>query len=271
MPHRNVVPKPVQRPHPPIWVACTNRDTVRLAARLGIGGLTFAFMNASEAKYWVDEYYETFRTECTPIGQDVNPNIAMLAGVMCHPDRERAIERGLEGQQFFKWALAHYYRFGEHRPGRTDLWAEFQRSEREPMAGTDGVGDPEQVRRHFRELEDAGVDQLILLQQCGNYQHDEICDSLELLGRDVLPEFIERDVEAVRRKTEELAPHVERARAAVPEIAASPTDAVESYQRAWASAGLRPGELGAQRALDASGLWRLHIGGAQGRRDDARG
>jgi hypothetical protein len=73
MPHRNVVPKPVQRPHPPIWVACTNRDTVRLAARLGIGALTFAFMNASEAKYWVDEYYETFRTECTPIGQDVNP------------------------------------------------------------------------------------------------------------------------------------------------------------------------------------------------------
>jgi hypothetical protein len=42
MPCRNVVPKPVQTPHPPLWVACSNRDTIRLAARLGIGALTFA-------------------------------------------------------------------------------------------------------------------------------------------------------------------------------------------------------------------------------------
>ena len=49
MPSRNVVPKPVQRPHPPLWVACTNRDTMKLAARLGMGALTFAFMDAGEA------------------------------------------------------------------------------------------------------------------------------------------------------------------------------------------------------------------------------
>ena len=28
MPPRNVVPKPVQRPHPPVWVACTRRETM---------------------------------------------------------------------------------------------------------------------------------------------------------------------------------------------------------------------------------------------------
>ncbi|MGZ6006057.1 MAG: LLM class flavin-dependent oxidoreductase, partial [Rhizomicrobium sp.] len=39
MPCRNVVPKPVQRPHPPLWVACSNRETIKLAARLGIGAL----------------------------------------------------------------------------------------------------------------------------------------------------------------------------------------------------------------------------------------
>src|SRR5437773_2209038 len=43
MPARNVVPKPVQQPHPPLWVACSNRDSVQLAARLGMGALTFAF------------------------------------------------------------------------------------------------------------------------------------------------------------------------------------------------------------------------------------
>src|ERR1043166_4353557 len=37
MPVRNVLPKPVQKPHPPIWVACSNRETIHLAAQLGIG------------------------------------------------------------------------------------------------------------------------------------------------------------------------------------------------------------------------------------------
>src|SRR5262249_4369669 len=73
VPTRNVVPKPVQRPHPPLWMACTNRDSLRLAARLGMGALTFAFMDAGEARYWVEEYYDIFRRECTPIGQAVNP------------------------------------------------------------------------------------------------------------------------------------------------------------------------------------------------------
>ncbi|MDD9939116.1 MAG: LLM class flavin-dependent oxidoreductase, partial [Myxococcales bacterium] len=50
MPPRNVVPKPIQKPHPPMWIACTNRDTLKLAARLGAGALTFAFMSPSEAR-----------------------------------------------------------------------------------------------------------------------------------------------------------------------------------------------------------------------------
>ncbi|HEY5155897.1 MAG TPA: LLM class flavin-dependent oxidoreductase, partial [Acidimicrobiales bacterium] len=32
MPPRNVVPKPAQKPHPPLWVACSRRDTILLAA-----------------------------------------------------------------------------------------------------------------------------------------------------------------------------------------------------------------------------------------------
>ena len=57
MPCRNIVPKPIQKPHPPLWVACTNRDTMKLAARNGLGALTFAFMDHREAKFWVEEYY----------------------------------------------------------------------------------------------------------------------------------------------------------------------------------------------------------------------
>jgi len=53
MPCRNVVPKPVQKPHPPLWVACSNRETIHLAARLGLGALTFAFIDPAEARKWV--------------------------------------------------------------------------------------------------------------------------------------------------------------------------------------------------------------------------
>src|SRR6202034_1087123 len=57
MPERNVAPKPVQRPHPPLWVACSQRETIRLAARLGLGALSFAFISPDEARFWGDDYY----------------------------------------------------------------------------------------------------------------------------------------------------------------------------------------------------------------------
>jgi alkanesulfonate monooxygenase SsuD/methylene tetrahydromethanopterin reductase-like flavin-dependent oxidoreductase (luciferase family) len=63
MPPRNVVPKPLQKPHPPLWAACSNRDSLKLAARLGVGALTFAFANADEARFWVEDYYETFKRD----------------------------------------------------------------------------------------------------------------------------------------------------------------------------------------------------------------
>ncbi|MEU4620092.1 LLM class flavin-dependent oxidoreductase [Actinoplanes sp. NPDC023801] len=264
MPSRNVVPKPVQTPHPPLWVACTNRETLKMAARLGLGALTFSFMDAGEARFWVNEYYETFERECRPIGQAVNPNVAMLAGLMLHPDADVARARGLEGQRFFKWALAHYYRFGAHTPGRTSLWEEFQRAEPEPMAGLGAVNDPAGAREHFRELEEAGVDQVILLQQGGRYEHEHICESLELFGREVAPDFAERHAELAAKKQARIAPYVEAALANVEPPEAVEPPVVEAYPRLWEREGVTGKQVGAQRALDAASLWRLHVGGTGG-------
>lgn len=260
MPSRNIVPKPIQKPHPPMWVACTNRDTVKLAARLGLGALTFAFMDADEAAFWVREYYDTFKAECRPIGRTVNPNIAMLAGVMVHEDEEVARRRGLAGQQFFKWALAYYFRFGTHTPGRSELWLEFSRAEPEPMAGIAAVGTPARARAHLAELEAAGIDQVILLQQAGDYEHDHVCESLDLLGTDVLPEFLERALDRQRRKQEELAPYVEKALQHIEPIQEAPAEPIEAYPVLWERQGADSKDWGARRALDAGSLWRLHIG-----------
>ena len=45
--------------------------------------------------------------------------------MMCHRDEATAIERGIDGAHFFGYSLAHYYVFGDHRPGRTNICDEF--------------------------------------------------------------------------------------------------------------------------------------------------
>lgn len=213
MPCRNVVPKPAQRPHPPIWVACSNRETIKLAARLGIGALTFAFVDTEEAKKWVDDYYRIFKEECVPIGHSVNPNIAMVTGFSVHEDEEEAKRRGMDGFRFFSYGLGHHYIFGEHKPGRTDIWANFEAArDNIPEEGANrGIGTPEQVREHLKGFRDAGVDQVIFIQQGGKNRHQHICEAMELFAEKVMPEFKAEEEERERRKMEELAPYIEAA------------------------------------------------------------
>ncbi|NIJ40142.1 alkanesulfonate monooxygenase SsuD/methylene tetrahydromethanopterin reductase-like flavin-dependent oxidoreductase (luciferase family) [Parvibaculum indicum] len=213
MPCRNVVPKPVQRPHPPIWVACSNRETIKLAARLGIGALTFAFVDTEEAKKWVDDYYRIFKEECVPIGHNVNPNIAMVTGFSVHEDEEEAKRRGMDGFRFFSYGLGHHYIFGEHKPGRTDIWANFEAArDNIPEEGANrGIGTPDQVREHLKGFRDAGVDQVIFIQQGGKNRHRHICEAMELFAEKVMPEFKAEEEERERRKMEELAPYIEAA------------------------------------------------------------
>jgi len=214
MPCRNVVPKPVQRPHPPLWVACSNRETIKLAARLGIGALTFAFVDPAEAKQWVDDYYRIFKEECVPIGHAVNPNICMVSSFSVHRDEEEARRRGMDGFRFFGYALGHHYIFGEHKPGRTDIWAEFEKAkDKLPVNGAGGIGTPDQLRKHLRGFAETGVDQVSFIQQGGNNRHEHICEALELFASDVMPEFKEHEAERQKKKAEELAPYVEKAMA----------------------------------------------------------
>ena len=232
MPCRNVVPKPVQRPHPPIWVACSNRETIKLAARLGIGALTFAFVDPAEAKQWVDDYYCILKEECVPIGHAINPNIAMVSSFSLHQDAEEARKRGLDGFLFFSYALGHHYIFGEHQPGRTDIWDSFQKAypTLDKTMGTGGIGTPEDLRKHLRGFQDAGVDQVSFIQQGGNNKHEHICEALELFAGDVMPEFKERAEERERQKLEELAPYLEKAMARKERMAELRDDEIPVYE-----------------------------------------
>jgi alkanesulfonate monooxygenase SsuD/methylene tetrahydromethanopterin reductase-like flavin-dependent oxidoreductase (luciferase family) len=224
MPCRNVLPKPRQKPHPPMWMACTNRDTIKVAARNGLGALAFSFIDPDEAKAWAEIYYGIIKSdECVPIGHTVNANLAMVTGFSMHEDRATAIRNGQEGFEFFGYAMGALVAT-DQQPGRTSLWADFQEN-RDPKkveakvtaaveAGDEYsgcIGTPEDARRYLRELAEVGVDQVIFIQQAGRNRHTDICSSLEMFAADVLPEFAAGRAERDAAKAEELAPHIERA------------------------------------------------------------
>ena len=101
-------------------------------------------------------------------------------------------------------------------------------------AGRGGIGTPAQLRTHLAAYEDAGVDQVIFVQQSGKNKHEHICESLELFGTAVLPEFKARDEVREAKKQAELAPFIAQALARKPRMAPiAPEDVpvVESFGR----------------------------------------
>jgi alkanesulfonate monooxygenase SsuD/methylene tetrahydromethanopterin reductase-like flavin-dependent oxidoreductase (luciferase family) len=235
MPPRNVVPKPLQRPHPPLWVACSRRETIHFAARNGIGALSFSFVEPEDAGKWVKEYYGLIDSdECVPVGFAVNPTLTVVLPMMCHADEATAIERGIDGAHFFGYSLAHYYGMGQHQPGRTDIHERFLSDRAEKGFARDlvtaeaaplavkimqhgigslrgAIGTPDQVRDLVRRYESVGVDQLVFVMQAGANRHEHICEAIELFGHEVLPEFAEQAEAVEREKLERLGPAIERA------------------------------------------------------------
>jgi alkanesulfonate monooxygenase SsuD/methylene tetrahydromethanopterin reductase-like flavin-dependent oxidoreductase (luciferase family) len=237
MPARNVVPKPQQKPHPPLWVACSRRETIHVAAQNGIGALSFSFVEPEDAAKWVDEYYAILGSEeCLPAGFAVNPQFAVVLPMMLANSEAEAIERGIDGADFFGYSLTHYYGIAEHRPGVTDVHQEFKR--RRDQAGfarhiirpdqaplgvrllqeglgslRGAIGDPDQVLDLLKRYEAAGVDQVIFIQQAGNNRHEHICGALELFAEQVMPHFVDGREEREQAKLERLAETMEAAMA----------------------------------------------------------
>ncbi len=203
-PVRNVVPKPLQRPHPPLWLACSRRETILLAAKLGLGALTFSFVSPDEARQWVNDYYTTLENECEPAGYAVNPNIAIACPFLCDRDEDKVRAIAAENHGFFIYGLGHYGFFGNHEPGKTNLWESFKNKPADfalPEGRTaDCVGTPAQIAARLREFEASGIDQVIFLSQAGRIPHEMLSSSIELFGREALPEVKERDLLRTREK-----------------------------------------------------------------------
>jgi len=198
MPSRLVVPKALQRPHPPLWVACSQLETIEMAGRRGMGALGFQFVSADAAHAWVAAYYNSITKRLDKLADyQINPNMALVSYFMCAKTDEEARKRA-EGLTFFQFALRFYGASAtRERPpaGSVNLWDEFMKwksanedtVEKALQGGL--VGSPETIRRKLRRFQTSHIDQVILLNQAGKNQHDHICESLELFAKEVMPEF----------------------------------------------------------------------------------
>jgi alkanesulfonate monooxygenase SsuD/methylene tetrahydromethanopterin reductase-like flavin-dependent oxidoreductase (luciferase family) len=224
IPPRNVMPKPKQKPHPPLWVACSFPQSIETAARNGLGALSFAFTSMEETRERVSTYYKLIESdECVPVGRAVNANFAVAFPFFCHADEQTAYDRALDGVRFYVNSFMHYYVHGAHHPGFTDLKTEFAKNEPLPPESVarmedvikSGIGTPQKLRELLRTLEEAGVDQAIFQVQLGANKHEHICESLKLFAREVMPEFVERREAAESAKAERLSVPIKNALANV--------------------------------------------------------
>jgi hypothetical protein len=78
--------------------------------------------------------------------------------------------------------------FGDHLPGQTNIWQRFEQAPNElaEVGRGSGIGTPSQVAEHLSKFAEAGVDQVIFIQQGGKNRHEHICEAMELFAQLVI-------------------------------------------------------------------------------------
>jgi alkanesulfonate monooxygenase SsuD/methylene tetrahydromethanopterin reductase-like flavin-dependent oxidoreductase (luciferase family) len=198
IPPTQVIPKPVQQPHPPIFAACSKPDSAAAVGALGVGALNFAIGTDTYLKEKVQSYRAAV-ANAAPKGRQKNDHFACTPPACVLPDDRKACEFGLRGARFFGESLARYY-FGDARPiGPLDVPRDFL-AEDELQAAMEFrsdpesdnsivVGDPVRAAEQVQRFAAAGVDELILVMQMGTVPHGVIMESIATFADRVMPKF----------------------------------------------------------------------------------
>lgn len=198
MPERMVVPKPVQKPHPPMWVAVNAPGTEIDAAERGMGALILSVSDVEKNLPRFKNYRDRIRT-CEPVGEFINNQIAVVNWLFCHENRDYARRRAEEIVNSFSFTAAQTVEVSEAYPSSNYTSLGLLGSLRADPSGpadrkevSSGLcmGDPEQLVATVKRWEAAGVDELtFLIQSRELIPQQEVLDSLRLVGREVIPHF----------------------------------------------------------------------------------
>ena len=199
MPERTVVPRCVQKPHPPLWMAGTSPSTTERAAAAGLGVLFFAHGVLPESLAESVEAYRGAISSAQPIGLQVNNRLAGFCNALCLEDEREAREVG--GQAAFDYvmkgmSLARWPE-GVTPPPTYEYTVESMWRGREHLEsiGPDGMigngmviaGGPDHCHEVCERYARVGVDQLILHMQTWDTPHDTIMRSIAAFGKHIIP------------------------------------------------------------------------------------
>jgi alkanesulfonate monooxygenase SsuD/methylene tetrahydromethanopterin reductase-like flavin-dependent oxidoreductase (luciferase family) len=209
-----VVPKPLQQPHPPLFMACTHRETLRLAAEWGVGALVLGF-GGPKAMEDLHRYYREFVDQRTG-DKLVSPGVTNdFFGALCPTivmdDRDEAVITGLRGQRFFAEAISHYYGGGPIPSGVVEdgidereaikqaeetFVAKLHEMEIPVDPAVPGNYNPDQAYgtaqdaiAHVEALREVGVDEVMCLIQMGTVTQDIAMETIRQWGETVIPYF----------------------------------------------------------------------------------
>jgi alkanesulfonate monooxygenase SsuD/methylene tetrahydromethanopterin reductase-like flavin-dependent oxidoreductase (luciferase family) len=205
LPERMVLPKPVQSPHPPPWLAATSPPSAENAGIHGLGLLSFALVRPLDQMEEHIRIYREAQAACKqPLTRVKNDRVGAYTIVHCCDDVDEA------AATYSMWdSVAYWY---SRLASFTIEW-EFPNLTREqqlqifPLLEARGftrdevpvrqyleedviiVGNPEVCLEKMLRYDAAGVDHLLCFVQFGALPHEKVMRSLELLGTKVIPEL----------------------------------------------------------------------------------
>ncbi|MEY4950183.1 MAG: hypothetical protein RL698_2394 [Pseudomonadota bacterium] len=208
MPPRRVHPKPLQDPHPPIWGATSSDDGHRQIGSLGLGLCSFAVgIPPENVKEKIDLYRDAVAKCTKPIGRFVNSRAATFTMTLCAPTRAEALESARESFEWYpkagariigslaRWMeeqgkdLGNYAYAGDMRSVDDSGALDLMSLDYLTGAGACVLGTPEECVETCERYRDAGVDLLLCLVNPYKIPHAKVMQTIELMGRHVIPRF----------------------------------------------------------------------------------
>jgi alkanesulfonate monooxygenase SsuD/methylene tetrahydromethanopterin reductase-like flavin-dependent oxidoreductase (luciferase family) len=194
IPPRELVPRCVTEPHPPVSLAASSVASHTKAGERGIGAICFENYFGFEYLQACIDGYRDGLTRARPDPLQVNDYMGLyVATAFCAETREEArrIARDV-AVEYFQFILDLYIPLGQtpayrYLAGTIDALA--QRSGDLDFLCTETpavmIGTPDDFVERLRLLESMGVDEVVM--RVDGMPHDDICRALELIGRDVIP------------------------------------------------------------------------------------
>jgi alkanesulfonate monooxygenase SsuD/methylene tetrahydromethanopterin reductase-like flavin-dependent oxidoreductase (luciferase family) len=202
MPERNVLPKPVQQPHPPMWVTVTSPGTELDAAERGLGCLGVAAASYAEQERRTNEYYRRIQS-CDPVGAVVTSEVSTLNFLYCHEDPKAAARTGMGMVGTFGLANSHLMWTREAYPTRAyQSLGNLAPKTGSTKSGGPGdaygipegicVGDPDIIIAALKRWESLGLTGInFLLNGLEVIRQEQVLASLRLFAKEVMPHFAE--------------------------------------------------------------------------------